>query len=128
MSVSYKRAAERAIRKDHPTMKPTHDAGPWIEAKTDDAIVAPNADRRAMSPSAFDYYGGFVIAESVAPWNRPIIKAAPEMLTALADLEAEISARFTSDYERAPEYMTEHLKSKVLAARDALAKGRGETQ
>ncbi|MGH9767212.1 MAG: hypothetical protein ACREAB_07235 [Blastocatellia bacterium] len=118
----------RIFKKGNQVIDAMHDPGPWVDGKTSDVIVAPDADRRAMSEDAFDYYGGFVIAESVAPWNRPILKAAPELFDALAELEAEICARFTSNHEKAPGFMTENLRSKVLAARAALAKAKGETK
>jgi hypothetical protein len=57
-----------------------------------------------------------------------LFKASPDLFDALTDLEAEISNRFGRDYETAPTHMTEDLQRKVLAARAAIAKAKGETR
>jgi hypothetical protein len=44
-----------------------------------------------------------------------------DVYTALVDLEREISARFTKDYARAPQFMDSALRGAVVAAREAMA-------
>jgi hypothetical protein len=62
-----------------------HWPGPWIDSpKMSDAIIA--APGGYVHPADTDYYGGSLIAESVAGYNKPIIKAAPDLLVALEEL------------------------------------------
>lgn len=64
-----------------------HTPGPWEDGNTSDSIIVKSIpEGHLLGPSnASDrnIYGGYVIAESVAPQNKPIIKAAPAMLEAL---------------------------------------------
>ncbi len=62
----------------------THTPGPWREGKTADAIVAdsPEGLPPYSYPEVLEHYGGYVVAESVAPCNKPLIMAAPDLLEA----------------------------------------------
>ena len=73
----------------------THTPGPWIDSpNASDAIISTDPDviqveighGGPFDQEAQDYYGGFVICESVYPKNKPLIKAAPEMKEALEGL------------------------------------------
>jgi hypothetical protein len=62
-----------------------HTPGPWRVGRTGcvvadaEVIGGPNG---ANGPENVAYYGGNLIAESVAPRNAPVLAAAPELLTA----------------------------------------------
>jgi len=59
-----------------------HWSGPWIDSRRCDAIVVENPpDDHKPDADTLKYYGGEVVAESVAPENKPLIKAAPELLS-----------------------------------------------
>jgi len=49
---------------------------------SEDAIISRDQLAMADDPAGVKYYGGAVIAESIAPRNKPIIKAAPALLEA----------------------------------------------
>ena len=58
-----------------------HYPGPWIDSpEVSDAIIAPNM---GDDPNGIKYYGGTLVAETVAPCNKPLIKCAPSMLALL---------------------------------------------
>jgi hypothetical protein len=59
-----------------------HDIGPWIDSpEASDAIIAPKATTKYEHE--IKDYGGALVGESIAPWNKPLIKAAPSMLRLL---------------------------------------------
>lgn len=65
----------------------SHTPGPWREGNTVGAVVADaDVEGGPLGYDAFQYYGGNLIAESVAPCNQPLIAAAPEMLAALRQI------------------------------------------
>jgi len=56
----------------------------WRAAKTGGAVVSEVLPKDACGGSdATDYYGGYLIAESIAPSMVSLIAAAPELLAAL---------------------------------------------
>lgn len=61
--------------------------GPWRIGTSAGAVVAdvPIADG-VNGTSDVEYYGGYLVAETVAPCNRPLIAAAPKLLNALREL------------------------------------------
>lgn len=74
--------------------------GPWREGKTSDSIISDSGDGvGGRDRSSFDYYGGYVIAESVAPCNKPLIMAAPALL-AVAKQAYETLAAWTDILRR----------------------------
>jgi len=81
-----------------------HTPGPWRAGKVGDAVVADvSVDGGPLGSDAFEHYGGNLIAESVAPCNRPLIVAAPELLQVLKAIVAfdQIDARgkrYSFDY------------------------------
>lgn len=58
-----------------------HTPGPWRVSRG--AVVADHPVPEIGGSDATDYYGGHLIAESIAPQNRAVIAAAPDMLAAL---------------------------------------------
>ena len=62
-----------------------HTQGPWRPGKTGGAVVADYPIPEVGGSEHVEYYGGHLVAESIAPQNVSIIAAAPEMLTALKD-------------------------------------------
>lgn len=58
-----------------------HDPGPWIQGKTNDSIITTNVLN--TRPEIIEWYGGEVIAETVKNNNKPVIMAAPDLLTCL---------------------------------------------
>lgn len=66
--------------------------GPWRKGKIAGAIVADYPPSMALFPAPEyaererEYYGGYLIAESISPENVSIICAAPDMYEALKQL------------------------------------------
>ncbi len=73
-----------------------HTPGPWHEGTNDGAVVSDNPTTRwdleackdhpemdKARLSEVDYYGGYIIAESILPEDRPLIAAAPDLLAAV---------------------------------------------
>lgn len=61
---------------------PAYTKGPWRKGRSG-AVVADHPVPGMGGSDAVEYYGGHLIAESVAPQNRDIIAAAPELYEAL---------------------------------------------
>lgn len=58
-----------------------HTPGPWERGKTADSIISSKSKNLGrFGPYADEYYGSLLICESVAPNNRALICAAPELL------------------------------------------------
>ena len=72
-------------------MDTKHTPGPWRAGSGTGgkgSVVCNQLAAGALSGSdAVEYYGGNLIAESVAQENIPLIAAAPELLEALRDLD-----------------------------------------
>lgn len=80
-----------------------HYPGPWIDSpEASDAIIAP---AMGDDPNGIKYYGGALVAETVAPCNKPLIKRAPSMLALLEkglpliETEADRRDSAMSNYE-----------------------------
>lgn len=94
-------------------MSPT--PGPWRAGKHYGAIVADHpVEGQGMDARGVEAYGGQLIAESIAPCNRPIITAAPDMLGALHGAKALLQHHGVND--------TNPIFANVLAA---IAKAEG---
>ena len=64
-----------------------HTPGPWRRGIGEIDYGAVVADASPRAPSEYDAreveaYGGYIIAESIAPCNIPLICAAPDLLAA----------------------------------------------
>jgi hypothetical protein len=78
----------------------THTPGPWRVGKVGEVVVADLPFEGAPDGyDAIDHYGGYLVAESVAPGNRLLIAAAPDLLEALRELLAagEYATQSTDD-------------------------------
>lgn len=68
-------------------MSASHSGGNWTIG-THGAIVTDEPYEDGLSGyDAVDYYGGYMIAESVSPCNRPIFSASADMYRLLCQLE-----------------------------------------
>lgn len=65
-------------------MSAAHTQGPWRSGRG--CVVADHPVPEMNGSDAVEYYGGHLIAESIAPQNIPVISAAPEMLALLQEL------------------------------------------
>lgn len=63
----------------------SHTPGPWREGKDNyGGIVADYPiEGGCLGTDDVEHYGGYLVAESVAPCNKPLIAAATELLKAL---------------------------------------------
>ena len=107
-----------------------HTQGPWIDSRRADAIISTHPDALADAGTNIGYYGGFVVCESVSRRDKPLIKAAPEMLAALEADEALLHhAAYCEFCDSADGECPEGLALLATAhklRRAALAKARGE--
>lgn len=107
-----------------------HFPGPWIDSpEASDAIVAPNAQPRYQHE--IKDYGGVLVAESIAPCNKPVIRRAPSMLAllekALPIIDAEAEDREAANHDESSfKYSSEmrDLANEISAEIDK-AKGKG---
>ena len=61
-----------------------HTPGPWRVGSNSGAVISDRSIEHGPNGcDCVDYYGGHLIAESIAPCNRNLIAAAPELLDAL---------------------------------------------
>lgn len=110
-----------------------HTPKPWADGGPADSIVSQSNEGLApythtYSEECLAYYGGYVIAESVAPCNKAVLKAAPDLLIAceLAKslLEAlridhNVGQLLAPGYEESYKSIEDHLET-------AIAKAKGE--
>lgn len=69
----------------------SHTPGPWRVGTWGGSVVADYPIPVGGSDDV-DYYGGHLVAESIAPQNTPIIAAAPELLAAAKKLRHAVYA------------------------------------
>ena len=68
-------------------MSSKHTPGPWRVGKAAGGILADvPIEGGPLGCEDIAFYGGYLIAESVAPVNRPLLAAAPEMYALLERL------------------------------------------
>ena len=58
----------------------SHTPGPWKDGEMGASIVSDSPEGYVWDEGSVRAYGGFLIAESIAPCNKPLIKAAPDLL------------------------------------------------
>lgn len=71
-------------------MKPTHTEGPWRVGHNHSIVSDVPIEGGPTGGNEAHYYGGFLVAETVAPRNRRIIAAAPLLLRSLFQSDALI--------------------------------------
>lgn len=87
----------------------THTPGIWLPAKNGGGVISTNTDGKLVGGAdEVHYYGGFLICESVAKQNIPIIAAAPMMLALLKAISAEV--------EGLPETLKKRIETAILVA------------
>ena len=91
-----------------------HTKGPW-RAGRNGSVVADEPVLEMNGSDAVEYYGGHLIAESIAAKNVPIIVAAPALLTA-----AEKAERFIRGFEG--DELQEGIGELLAELRGAIAK------
>lgn len=85
-----------------------HTPGPWRRGNACNSIVADEPTGEIGGSDVVEYYGGHLVAESVADRNIPIIVAAPLMRDAIDDIRSvmerhergEINADFVVGWVR----------------------------
>jgi hypothetical protein len=93
----------------------THTPGPWRAGKASDQVVADVPIEAGPGGSdSVDYYGGYLVAESVAPCNGPLIAAAPELLACCHHFLAALETRPGG-----------YLEMLLARTREAVAKAEG---
>lgn len=65
-----------------------HTPGPWRRGNACNSIVADEPTGEIGGSDVVEYYGGHLVAESVADRNIPIIVAAPLMRDAIDDISS----------------------------------------
>ncbi len=111
-------------------MSVPHTPGPWRDG-SGSAIVSdhPDDDDEVLGPDSQKFYDGKVlIAESVAPKNRPLIKAAPKLLAACKRLVSAIMTE-QGGADLLPvdkEWDPEHFRV-IQEAKAAIAEADGKT-
>lgn len=68
-----------------------HTPGPWRIGTTEGAVVADVPIPEVEGSDHYEYYGGHLVAESIAPRNLPVIAAAPELLAEASAAEKMLS-------------------------------------
>ena len=102
-----------------------HTPGPWRGGKGGFTVVADHPIPEIGGSGDVDYYGGHLVAESVAPQNRPLIAAAPELLGSLkrivmAEAFQRIAQGATDD--------ADEIAGAIEEAKAAIAKAEGADQ
>jgi hypothetical protein len=69
-----------------------HTPGPWRKGRCPQSVVADAPVPEIRGSDDVIYYGGHLIAESVATQNIPLIAAAPELLAALKVVTAHLAS------------------------------------
>lgn len=97
--------------------------GKWEMGKNIDSIVTREPFEGCCDEKTAEYYGGYVVAESVPACFGSLIAAAPEMYEALIGARGALRLDAMVD-ERGRYYATTVIALKEIG--DALKKARGE--
>lgn len=96
-----------------------HSHGPWRLGKDGQSIVCdPPKDLGVQGKMDIDYYGGWVVCETVAPCSVALIIAAPDLLEALDALLIELDSTIIE--------WDADTQTSIKAGRAAIAKATGE--
>lgn len=105
-----------AIAREGGAAMTQHTQGPWRPSPKNrpgvryGAVVADHPVPGVAGSEDTAFYGGHLIAESVAEQNVPIIAAAPELLDALGELIEHFDVLVDEEY---PESQQAELKSRI---------------
>lgn len=113
-----------------------HTPGPWRVGKAGGAVVTDTPPAWVKEPATLDdcevvFYGGYVIAESIAPCDQTLIAAAPDLLAAcrLGDFlgnEGPFLLTYTADLiEPFAPTTAKELRRKARAEMYAIIKAEG---
>lgn len=95
-----------------------HTPGPWRIGKSHGAVIADHPAPGVRGSDDVEAYGGHMVAESIAPQNRALVAAAPEVLDALIACRAELFLKVSN--EHGPKFARQYPE--IVAAEAAIAK------
>lgn len=99
-----------------------HTKGPWRRGKVYQSVACDTSNGViGNSASEVENYGGYLIAESIAPQNIPVITAGPEMLEALRVLRDADDDRKADDGLRFPPSIRMMINQAIAKAEGTLA-------
>ncbi len=108
-----------------------HFPAPWVDGVSSDVIVVKQKPEGFTNSMMIKAYGGYLVAETIASCNKPLIKRAPSMLTllekALPIIEEEAERRERASWtDTEGDYWSEmrELANEISAEIDK-AKGKG---
>lgn len=95
-----------------------HTAGPWRSGLCGGSVIADHlVVGGVQGADNIRFYGGYLIAESVAPRNIPIISAAPQLLEVANDFAEALTELGLLCECGAPECRTTKLRAAIAKAR-----------
>lgn len=97
-------------------MATEHTKGPWIRSKAGGTIISEHTNGLGeQGKECTEYYGGNVIAETVAECNMPLIMAAPDMLDAMKMASEIIKDSWNGDPMCEPDCQAWHILQAAIA-------------
>lgn len=97
-----------------------HTPGPWQPGRQADAVVALVPAGRAPERRYLEYYGGHLVAESIAACNVPLIAAAPTLLRRLQRSTQHLLAAADSLEPLATTCRVNHMRDTANALQQAV--------
>ena len=114
-------------------MSAQHTPGPWRAGNAGGSVVGDARIDEVPGSEHIEYYGGHLVAESIAQRNVPLIAAAPDLLEALKTtakaFEMAIRSNLSRDLYDSEEEYTAAVRSNVALtdALKAIAKAEGRS-
>jgi hypothetical protein len=99
--------------------------GPWWVGRNERSVVCNTEIPEWHTADSVEYYGGHLVAESMAPANARLIAAAPELAEALEAMLYEYEGVY--DMTAPTHHQSDAALKAESMARAALAKAKGET-
>jgi hypothetical protein len=113
------------LGKEHKNTK--HIPGPWRKGNTCDSVISDTEisvkGLLEFREECLEYYGGYLVAESIAPENIDLISAAPELLEAL---EMAVSWLTNTPEGRSIPQVNGQPGEWLEKAREVIVKAKGE--
>ena len=86
-----------------------HTPGPWIDSPhAGDAIISKHPDAMAHAGDCIGDYGGYVVCEGTTKRDKPLIKAAPELL-AVCENEVDIMLAVNEPRNGLPRHTVDYV-------------------